>query len=166
MWSPAFATPFILWWQHPFFINIERYRSVSRYYKKKIDISEFPRRILFDWKRREERRISSVGPAVGWFPVARRGCWILDPVWRNANSGVIANSGVVWLAEGELVLDESRRVDANVSEREGNSDEREMGWSGGKSEAEGDSEQFGCTPCGNSDSVSGEPPWGMDCCCR
>lgn len=67
--------------------------------------------------KRGEKGISSAGPVVGWFPVARRGCWILDPVWRNASSGVVASSGAPGLAEEELVLDERMRAGGQRGER-------------------------------------------------
>lgn len=59
---------------------------------------------------------------------AQRGCWILDPVWRNASSGVEASSGAVGLAEEELVLDERVRAPTVKGKREGDfSSERRVG---------------------------------------
>lgn len=43
-------------------------------------------------------------------------------------------------------------------EREGDSGERRKSGGGDDCELERDSEQFGCTPCKDGDSVSGEPP--------
>lgn len=106
--------------------------------------------------KRREKGISSASPVFGWFPVARRGCWILDPVWQNASSGVVA-SGAPGLAEEELVLDERMWVDGQRRKR-GRLGERRKSGSGDDCELERDSEQLGCTPCKDGDSVSGEPP--------
>lgn len=52
------------------------------------------------------------------------------------------------------------RESAVKAKREGDSVEREKRKGGGKwgEVRERDSEQFGCTPCKDGDSVSGEPP--------